>query len=184
MTTDTSKVTVHMVSSLDGFIAKKDGSVYGLNRLTIKSLLPMEKKNRSCLLFSKIYFFYNLYRNPPYICFTIYILMEKNYLGEFEELVLTMVAVLREDAYGNALVKEIKSQLEREVNLSAVHITLYRLEDKGFVKSEMGGATSSRGGRRKRYFKMTNSGLSLIHELQEQKLKLWKLLPQLKFSAV
>ena len=109
--------------------------------------------------------------------------MGKTYLGEFEELVLTMVAVLGEDAYGNALVREIKSQFDREVNLSAVHITLYRLEDKGFVKSEMGGATSTRGGRRKRFFQMTNSGMNLIQDLQEQKLKLWKLLPQLKFSV-
>ncbi len=110
--------------------------------------------------------------------------MNKTYLGEFEELILTMVAVIGEEAYGNALVKEIKSQLDRDVNLSAVHITLYRLEDKGLVKSQMGGATMTRGGRRKRYFQITNSGLNLIRDLQEQKLKLWKLLPQLRFSLV
>ena len=123
--------------------------------------------------------FYNLYRNTPYICFTIYIVMGKSYLGEFEELILTIVGVLGTEAYGNTIVKEIKSQLDREVNLSAVHITLYRLEDKGFVKSKMGGATSSRGGRRKRYFKITNVGLSLLNNLQDQRQKLWKLLPHL-----
>jgi PadR family transcriptional regulator PadR len=105
--------------------------------------------------------------------------MNKTYLGEFEELSLTIVGILGEDAYGNAIVKEIMAQLDRNVNLSAVHITLYRLEDKGFLKSEMRGATASRGGRRKRYFKITNSGLSLLHDLQNQKQKLWKLLPQL-----
>ena len=82
--------------------------------------------------------------------------MGKNYLGEFEELILTMVAILGEEAYGNAIVEGIKEQLDRKVNLSAVHITLYRLEDKGLVKSEMGGATATRGGRRKRFFKITN----------------------------
>ena len=104
------------------------------------------------------------------------------YLGEFEEIILTIVGILDEHGYGNAIVKEIKKQLNREVNLSAVHITLYRLEDKGLVSSEMGGATSSRGGRRKRYFKITSTGLSLLQEMQEQRQKLWKLLPQLKFS--
>ena len=50
--------------------------------------------------------------------------MEKNYLGEFEELVLTMVGILQEDAYGNAIVTEIADRVGREVNLSAVHVTL------------------------------------------------------------
>lgn len=127
--------------------------------------------------------FYNLYTNT-YICFTIYIQMGKKYLGEFEELMLTMVAILGEEAYGNAIVEAVKVQLDRKVNLSAVHITLYRLEDKGLVKSEMGGATSNRGGRRKRYFQITNAGKSQLQELQEQRMKLWKLLPNLKFGSV
>ncbi len=110
--------------------------------------------------------------------------MGKKYLGEFEELMLTMVAILGEEAYGNAIVEAVKDQLDRKVNLSAVHITLYRLEDKGLVKSEMGGATASRGGRRKRYFQITNAGKSQLQELQEQRMKLWKLLPNLKFGGV
>ena len=52
--------------------------------------------------------------------------MARDFLGEFEELVLTMVAILKEDAYGNALVNEIKQRVGRECNLSAVHVTLYR----------------------------------------------------------
>lgn len=110
--------------------------------------------------------------------------MSKNYLGEFEELVLTMVAILGDQAYGNTIVDTIKEQLDRKVNLSAVHITLYRLEDKGLVKSEMRGATATRGGRRKRYFQITNAGKSRLQNLQEQRLKLWKLLPNLKFSSL
>ncbi|HEX8038238.1 MAG TPA: helix-turn-helix transcriptional regulator [Chryseosolibacter sp.] len=107
--------------------------------------------------------------------------MEKQYLGEFEELVLTMVGVLREEVYGNAIVAEIKERMDRDVNLSAVHITLYRLEDKGYVTSSMGGATAKRGGRRKRIFTITNAGLSMLHALQEKRMELWKLLPQLKY---
>ncbi|MFY0687128.1 MAG: PadR family transcriptional regulator [Cyclobacteriaceae bacterium] len=110
--------------------------------------------------------------------------MEKSFLGEFEELVLTMVGILGDEAYGNAIVQEVETQLNRQVNLSAVHITLYRLEDKGFVSSDMRGATASRGGRRKRYFQITLSGKQLLKEMQMQRQKLWKMLPQLDFSAV
>lgn len=109
--------------------------------------------------------------------------MNKTYLGEFEELVLTMVGILQDEAYGNAIVSEIKHKMDRDVNLSAVHVTLYRLEDKGFVKSSMGGATSTRGGRRKRIFTITNAGLSLLHTIQEKRIELWQLLPQLKFHV-
>lgn len=109
--------------------------------------------------------------------------MAKEYLGEFEELVLTMVGILQEESYGNAIVSEIKERVGRKVNLSAVHVTLYRLEDKGLVKSKMGGATNARGGRRKRIFMVTNAGLAMLRTLKEARMDLWKLIPQLKFSS-
>jgi len=110
--------------------------------------------------------------------------MQKEYLGEFEELVLTMVGILQEDAYGNAIVNEIRERVGRVVNLSAVHVTLYRLEDKGYVRSGMGGATNARGGRRKRIFTITNAGLAMLRAKKEQQVELWKLVPQLKISGV
>lgn len=110
--------------------------------------------------------------------------MGKEYLGEFEELVLTMVGILQDDAYGNAIVNGIKERVGREVNLSAVHVTLYRLEDKGFVRSSMGGATNARGGRRKRIFQITNAGLAMLKVLKEARIDLWKLVPQLKMSGL
>ena len=109
--------------------------------------------------------------------------MAKEYLGEFEELILTMVGILQEEAYGNAIVQEIKDRIGRDVNLSAVHVTLYRLEDKGLVKSKMGGATNTRGGRRKRIFQITNAGLAMLRAMKEVKIDLWKLIPQLKIVA-
>ncbi len=116
----------------------------------------------------------------PDISTTKCIEMAKEYLGEFEELVLTMVGILQEEAYGNAIVNEIKERLGREANLSAVHVTLYRLEDKGLVKSKMGGATQTRGGRRKRIFSVTNAGLAMLRTMKETRMELWKLIPQLK----
>jgi DNA-binding PadR family transcriptional regulator len=106
--------------------------------------------------------------------------MSKDYLGEFEELVLTMVAVLKDDAYGAAIAAEIDTRLSRSVNLSAVHVTLYRLEDKGLVKSRMGGETNERGGRRKRIFTVTSAGFAMLRVMKEARMDLWKLVPQLK----
>lgn len=110
--------------------------------------------------------------------------MKKEYLGEFEELVLTMVALLGDQAYGNSIVDEIREKVGREVNLSAVHVTLYRLEDKGYVTSEMGGASNMRGGRRKRIFSVSNVGLQTLQTLKEQRQQLWSLIPKLKFSSI
>jgi PadR family transcriptional regulator, regulatory protein PadR len=106
--------------------------------------------------------------------------MAKEYLGEFEELILTLVAALKEDSYGAAIAGEIENRMKREVALSAVHVTLYRLEDKGYVKSQVGGATKERGGRRKRIFTITGTGLATLKAMKESRLDLWSMVPQLK----
>jgi DNA-binding PadR family transcriptional regulator len=108
--------------------------------------------------------------------------MAKEFLGEFEELILTMVAALQDEAYGAAIADEIEQRLKRNVTLSAVHVTLYRLEDKGYIKSKVGGATKERGGRRKRIFTITSAGLALLRAMKDARTDLWKLVPQLKFS--
>ena len=109
--------------------------------------------------------------------------MAKEFLGEFEELVLTMVAALQEDAYGAAISEEIETKLNREVNLSAVHVTLYRLEDKGYIKSKMGGGTNERGGRRKRIYSVTSAGMATLKMMKEARVMLWKMIPQLQISG-
>lgn len=108
--------------------------------------------------------------------------MAKEYLGEFEELVLILVAALGEDAYGAIIAEKIEIRLKRDVNLSAVHVTLYRLEDKGLIKSTFGGATKQRGGRRKRIYTITNAGLAMLKAMKETRVNLWKLVPQLKIG--
>ena len=115
-----------------------------------------------------------------FICLTKYKDMAKEYLGEFEELILTMVAALQEDAYGAAIAEEIESKMKRDVNLSAVHVTLYRLEDKGYIRSALGGGTKERGGRRKRIFSITSAGMAMLRAMKEARIDLWKLVPQLK----
>ncbi len=101
------------------------------------------------------------------------------FLGEFEELMLTLVLILGDDAYGYTLLNALKEHRGRTVNLSTIHVTLYRLEKKGYLESYYAGATNKRGGRRKRYFRITNTGKSLLQEMKEARIQLWKLTPQL-----
>lgn len=105
--------------------------------------------------------------------------MAKEYLGELEELMLTMVGILQDDAYGNAIVKEIRDQLNRDVSLASTHVTLYRLEEKGYIRSRVGGATNIRGGRRKRIFTITSAGLAVLRSMKASRTQLWKQFPQL-----
>ena len=106
--------------------------------------------------------------------------MAKEFLGDFEELILTMVAALQENAYGAAINLEIEQWLGRKVTLSAVHVTLYRLEDKGYIKSKIGGATNVRGGRRKRIYTITTAGVAIIKAMKETRMSIWEMVPELK----
>ena len=83
-------------------------------------------------------------------------------IGEFEEIVLLITAILHEEAYAVKVMEEIKSQTDRKANISGVHTAMDRLEKKGYLQSYMGGATTERGGRRKRFFKVTNLGVQVL----------------------
>jgi DNA-binding PadR family transcriptional regulator len=111
--------------------------------------------------------------------------MGRSYLGEFEELVLLTVASMPEEAYGAAITHGIHQKTGRMVVLSAVHVALYRLEEKGLVNSSMGGATQERGGRRKRLFRITAYGINTLAEMRQVREELWQLIPQnLKLSSL
>lgn len=103
--------------------------------------------------------------------------MRRTYLGEFEEVVLLMVAILDGDAYGVTVSQALEEHTGRIVTFGTVHNTLIRLEEKGFVKSELGGATAERGGRRKRLFRVTALGGRALHEVQQLRQELWQLVP-------
>ena len=83
--------------------------------------------------------------------------------GEFEQLVLLALLRLgRDDAYGMVVRREIADRAEREVSLGAVYSTLDRLERKGQVRTRIGSATRARGGRARRFFEVTSSGRQLL----------------------
>ncbi|WP_462250875.1 PadR family transcriptional regulator [Ekhidna sp.] len=99
-------------------------------------------------------------------------------LGELEELVLMIVAILNEEAYGVKVMDEIQSQIGRKVNISAVHTVLDRLEKKDFVSSYMGGASAERGGRRKRLFRITAEGSRAIAYVHQTRNALYEQIPK------
>ena len=99
-------------------------------------------------------------------------------LGALEELILLAVAASSDEAYSVTIKEEIEAQSGRTFNISSVHTTLHRLEEKEFLISEMGGATSERGGRRKRFFKPTNAGLEALREARNLRTSFWNLIPQ------
>ena len=95
-------------------------------------------------------------------------------LGAFEELVLLAVGSLGEEAYGVAIKDLLAEKGGKKPSIGALHSALYRLEGKGFLKSWEGGATSERGGRRKKYYTLTTHGQSVLQEAHQLRLELGK----------
>ena len=107
--------------------------------------------------------------------------MKGTNLGEFEELVLLMVANFNEDAYGLSIRDQILKSCNRKVSLSALHSTLHRLEKKLFLTSGYDNTSlSERGGRPKLIFKLTAAGYNTLSETREQREKLWSSIPEVK----
>ena len=79
-------------------------------------------------------------------------------LGEFEQLVLFALFRLGDDAYGATIRREIETRTGRELAISAVYVTLDRLETKGLVKSRVGDPSPTRGGRRRKHFALLQPG--------------------------
>lgn len=103
--------------------------------------------------------------------------MKRIYLGEFEEIVLLLVAMLDDDAYGVKITHEIIQQTNRNARLNQVHAALHRLEDKGMITSKMGKPSPERGGRRKRIFTITAYGQQTLREINTVRANLWNMLP-------
>lgn len=108
--------------------------------------------------------------------------MKNKGLGEFEELILLSVCILEGEAYGISVKREVEKHTGRSILLGAVHITLYRLQEKGLLQSEMGGNTEKRGDRRKRLFSITHQGMEKLRAAQAVRQKMWQLIPELKLN--
>ena len=105
---------------------------------------------------------------------------ERLYLGEFELVVMLVVIRLGEDAYGVPISREIEQQMGRTVAFGTVYATLERLQKKGLVTSRLGDATPERGGRAKRYFTVTSTGVRTVRETKQMLVRLWQGLRKLQ----
>ena len=98
----------------------------------------------------------------------------KGFIGEFEELVLLTIASLGQEAYGVSIKEDIEKRSERSISIGALHSTITRLEEKGYIKSWLGEPTQERGGRRKRYFELTHQGKLGLHSMKDLRDELWR----------
>ena len=108
--------------------------------------------------------------------------MKEHSLGEFEELVLLLVAALHDQAYGVAILENLEEKLHKKVNISAIHVALKRLEKKGFVDSHFGGITNDRGGRRKKFYVITALGKKVLDAQYELRTGIYLDIPKISFN--
>jgi PadR family transcriptional regulator PadR len=101
-------------------------------------------------------------------------------LTDFELMILLATLRGRDDAYGVLIAREIERTGRRRVLLGAVYTALDRLERNGLVTSSVGDPTPERGGRAKRFFRVTPRGLRAVKETQQALVALWTDVPQLK----
>ena len=100
-------------------------------------------------------------------------------LGTNDLMILLALMRLGEDAYGVPIARELEETAGRPVALASVYATLDRLVDRGFVESEIGEPTAERGGRAKKYFRLTGKGIREVRATKSSLVKLWKGLAQL-----
>jgi PadR family transcriptional regulator PadR len=98
--------------------------------------------------------------------------MDRDHLGGFEYVVILGLMRLHNDAYGVTVRQEVEARTGREVSIGAVYATLDRLEAKGYVKSRLGEPTPERGGRSKRFFRVTTKGMTAVNRTHNALLQL------------
>lgn len=99
--------------------------------------------------------------------------MKKTKLGEFEEMVLLAVILLKEEAYGVEIKKELETRLTERLSVGSIQSALKRMEEKGFLNSEFGEATNKRGGKRKRIYTATPHAHKVLQEIKEIREGFW-----------
>ncbi len=105
--------------------------------------------------------------------------MSREALGYFELLVLLAILRLEESAYGATIGREIEDATSKEVILGSVYAALERLQEKGLVTSRLGEVTPERGGRAKRYFRLTAKGVRDVRASRDSLTTLWTGIPNL-----
>ena len=99
--------------------------------------------------------------------------MKKTRLGEFQELVLMTVVILKEDAYGNEIQRHLEERLNERLSMGAIQAALKRMEEKGFLVSDWGEASQKRGGKRKRIYQATSEAMTALQQLKDLRSEMW-----------
>jgi len=99
--------------------------------------------------------------------------MSQDYLGEFEQMVLLAVMRLGDGAYGLAIKDELEGVAGRSPSSGALYTTLDRMERKGLLESYAGGGSLERGGRPRRYVKLTATGREMLAHSRSTLMALW-----------
>jgi len=105
--------------------------------------------------------------------------MPRRLLTDFELMLVLAILRVGDDAYGVQIVREIQTIAGRRVLLGAAYAALDRLEDNGLVSSRTGSPTPERGGRAKRFFRVTARGVHAAKVTQRALVTLWQGVPQL-----
>jgi len=121
---------------------------------------------------------------PGYLFATLEQMPKRSYLGEMELMILLAVVRLGDDAYGVPISMELLDLAGREVALGSVYAALDRLEQKGFVTSVLGDPTPERGGRAKRYFRVTRAGVRALRMTRRALTNLWSGIPLLEGARI
>lgn len=100
--------------------------------------------------------------------------MPRDHLGEFEQIVLLAVLRLDENAYGVPVRREIEQRTGRSLTVGALYRTFDRLEEKGYLRSWFSDPTPERGGRSKRYFRITAPGRAALRESRDALAAMWE----------
>jgi PadR family transcriptional regulator PadR len=111
---------------------------------------------------------------------TIEEMAARDYLGNFELMILLAIMRIDNDAYGVPISDEIEATTGRAVVLGSVYAALDRLEERGLVTSRLGEPRAERGGRAPRHFRITAAGIREVRGTQRALTTLWRGLPQLK----
>jgi DNA-binding PadR family transcriptional regulator len=107
--------------------------------------------------------------------------MERRFsLGTFDLMIMLALMRLGESAYGVPISREIEDASGRVVAVATLYAALARLEKKGLISSRLGEPTAERGGRAKRYFRVTARGLREVRDTQRVFTSLWEGIPKLK----
>jgi DNA-binding PadR family transcriptional regulator len=106
--------------------------------------------------------------------------MDRQLLTDFELMILLAILRLKDKVYAVRIAREIETTAGRKILLPAVYAALERLERNGLLASSMGDPSPERGGRAKRYFRVTPQGLRSVKDTQRALIALWSDVPELE----